>query len=129
MEHGPAPEADEESVFFWDGLRAHRLLVQRCRECGRHRFPPMPACPQCAAPGGEVVELDGRATVYSWIVVHRAFNDAFAADVPYTIATVELAPGCRTVARVEGAVSAGTPVEAFFVDHDGWTELRFRAAS
>jgi uncharacterized OB-fold protein len=124
----PAPVADDESRFYWDGLRAHRVLVERCAACSRHRFPPMPACPHCGTPGGEVVELDGRGAVYSWIVVHRAFNDAFAAEVPYTIAVVELAPGCRTVARAEGPVTAGTAVEAFFVDHDGWTELRFRVA-
>lgn len=123
----PAPVADEESRFYWDGLRAHRLLVQQCGTCARHRFPPMPACPHCGTPGGEVVELDGRGSVYSWIVVHRAFNAAFAADVPYTIATVELAPGCRTVARLDGvaAVTADLTVVARFVDHDGWTELRF----
>ncbi|HZP31064.1 MAG TPA: OB-fold domain-containing protein [Acidimicrobiia bacterium] len=122
------PVADRESAFYWDGLRAHRLLVQRCAACGRHRFPPMPACPHCGAVGGETVELDGRGTVYSWIVVHRAFNPALASDVPYTVATVELAPGCRTVGRVEGdaALAAGDAVAPLFVDHEGWTELRFR---
>jgi uncharacterized OB-fold protein len=129
------PVADEESRFYWDGLLEHRVLVQRCASCGKHRFPAMPACPHCGVPGGEVVELSGLttggATVYSWIVVHRAFNPAFANDVPYTVATVELAPGCRTVARVEGppgAVGAGTALVPAFVDHDGWTELRFTVA-
>jgi uncharacterized OB-fold protein len=122
----PVPVADDESRFYWDGLRAHRVLVEQCAACGRHRFPPMPACPHCGTPGGDIVELDGRGTVYSWIVVHRAFNEVFAPEVPYTIAVVELAPGCRTVARTEGGVTAGTAVEPFFVDHDGWTELRFR---
>jgi uncharacterized OB-fold protein len=126
------PIADEESRFYWDALQAHRLLVQRCSACARHRFPPMPACPHCGTPGGDVVELAGAATVYSWIVVHHAFNPAFASDVPYTVATVELAPGCRTVARVEaapGSIGAGSTVEPVFVDHEGWTELRFRPAS
>jgi uncharacterized OB-fold protein len=125
----PVPVADDESRFYWDGLRAHRVLVEQCAACGRHRFPPMPACPHCGTPGGDVVELDGLGTVYSWIVVHRAFNEAFATEVPYTIAVVELAPGCRTVARTEGGVTAGTAVEPFFVDHDGWTELRFRVVA
>jgi uncharacterized protein len=125
-----APVVDEESAFYWDGLREHRVLVQRCAVCGRHRFPPMPGCPHCGASGGDVVEVDGTGIVYSWIVVHRAFNPEFTADVPYTVATVELAPGCRTVARVDasGAPAAGDAVEASFVDHDGWTELRFRPA-
>jgi uncharacterized OB-fold protein len=122
-----APVADEESAFYWNGLREHRILVQRCEVCGRHRFPPMPACPHCGASGGEIVELDGRATVYSWIVVRRAFNPAFASDVPYTVATVELAPGCRTVARLEAvdSVTAGDALVPAFVDYGNWTELRF----
>jgi uncharacterized OB-fold protein len=123
----PAPVADEESRFYWDGLREHRILVRRCGTCMRHRFPPMPACPHCGTPGGEIVELDGRGSVYSWIVVHRAFNAAFATDVPYTIATVELVPGCRTVARLDdvATVTADLTVVARFVDHEDWTELRF----
>jgi hypothetical protein len=127
------PVADAESGFYWAGLRDHRVLVQRCETCGRHRFPPMPACPHCGAPGGDVVELDGTATVYSWIVVHRAFDPELSADVPYTVATVELAPGCRTVARVEGAgpLTAGDALDPVFFDHlagpagEAWTELRF----
>ena len=125
------PVADEESAWFWDALREHRLLVQQCSSCRRYRFPPMPACPHCGTAGGEIVELEGRGTVYSWIVVHRAFNPAFASEVPYTVATVELAPGCRTVARIHasGPLAAGDVVDAVYVDHEGWTELRFRPAS
>ena len=121
------PLPDEESTFYWEGLREHRVLVQQCAACRLHRFPPMPACPHCGAPGGDVVELDGTGTVYSWIVVHRAFNPAFAHDAPYTVATVQLASGCRTVARVEssGPLTVGDALEAAYVDHDGWTELRF----
>ena len=28
-----APVADPDSQFYWDGLRAQRLLVQRCGAC------------------------------------------------------------------------------------------------
>jgi uncharacterized protein len=122
------PAADADSQFYWDGLRANRLLVQHCTECGRHRFPPMPACPFCAAPGGEVVELEPRATIYSWVVVHRAFQPAFQPDVPYVIAVVELAAGCRLLARLEhqAPIAAGQEAVGRYVDHGSWTELRFR---
>jgi uncharacterized protein len=123
------PQPDEDSRFYWDGLQERRLLVQRCTRCGSHRFPPLPACPDCAAPGGEVVEVEPRGTIYSWIVVHRAFAPAFRDDVPYVIAVVELREGCRLVARLDrvGPVSAGQPVSGTYVDHGTWTELRFRA--
>ncbi|HSO96399.1 MAG TPA: OB-fold domain-containing protein [Acidimicrobiia bacterium] len=127
----PVPEADEDSQFYWDGLRGRRLLVQRCTQCARYRFPPMPACPSCAAPGGDVVEIEPRGTVYSWIVVHRAFTPAFRDDVPYVIAVIDLPEGCRLLARLEhrGPIEAGSPVTGSYVDHGTWTELRFRVTS
>ncbi len=126
----PAPVVDEDSAFYWDGLRAHRLLLQRCEhvECRRVRFPPMPGCPSCGGVDASIVEASGRGVVYSQVRVHRAFSDTFAADVPYVVATVELDEGCRIAARVEPQDRSviGVAVEAFHHDHDEWTELRFR---
>lgn len=125
------PEPDEDSAFYWDGLRRHRLVVQRCPACRAHRFPPMPSCPVCGAEGGDRVAASGLGQVYSWVRVHHAFNDAYASDVPYTIAVVELEEGCRLLGRVErsGPPSPGDRVRAVFFDHDDWTELRWRPVS
>ena len=126
-----APVADEDSQFYWDGLRERRLLVQRCTKCGRHRFPPMPACPSCGAPGGHVVEIEPQGTIYSWIVVHHAFAAAFRDDVPYVIAVIDLDEDCRFVTRLEHRepIRAGQAVRGRYVDHGSWTELRFRVGS
>jgi uncharacterized OB-fold protein len=125
------PVPDEESASYWAALREHRLLIQRCTTCGAHRFPPMPSCPVCGALGAATVEVAGNGTVYSWVRVHRAFNEALAAEVPYSIGVVELDEGCRVLARIEqpGAPSPGDRVTATFADHDAWTELRFRPAT
>jgi uncharacterized OB-fold protein len=123
-----APEIDDESRFFWEGLRAHRLLVQRCGACRALRFPPLPACPDCGRREREVVEAKGEGRLYSWITVQRALSDEWKAEVPYTVGVVELAAGCRVLARIEPAAElrADAPLRAFFVDHPEWTELRFR---
>jgi uncharacterized OB-fold protein len=91
----------------------------------------MPTCPWCAAPGASVEELPARGQVYSWVVVHRALTDTQTAEVPYTVAVVELAPGCRVLARLAHAaqVTAGMAVEGAWIDHTEWTELRFRPAT
>jgi uncharacterized OB-fold protein len=88
----------------------------------------MPSCPACGQLGATVVEVSGEGTVYSWIRVHRAFNEALAAEVPYSIAVVELDEGCRLAARLEvdGPPAPGDRVIATFIDHDDWTELRFQ---
>ncbi len=88
----------------------------------------MPSCPWCGATTAAAAESTGSGEVYSWVTVHRPFEDAFAADVPYVVAAVELDEGCRIFGRVDvasDAVHAGLAVEPVFVDHDDWTELRF----
>lgn len=128
----PAPRIDEDSAFYWEGLREHRLLVQECAACERRRFPPTPACPYCAFPDFVVREVPGTGVVYSWIVAHMAFDPAFADDVPFTIATVDLHGGGRVAARVvadPATIKPGMELVAEYHDHDQWTELRFRPAS
>jgi uncharacterized OB-fold protein len=122
-----APRADVDSAPFWAGLRRHRIVLQRCDADGRLRFPPMPSCPRCGTPGGAEVEVTGDARVYSWVVVHRALTPGQEGEVPYTIATVELPEGVRMVGRLTGVPGDGVPVSPVFVDHDDWTELRWRA--
>jgi len=122
----PTPDAD--SAFYWKGLREHKLLLQQCAACNRHRFPPMPSCPYCAADASAVREAKGLGSVYSWIVVRRAFDPAFAAEVPYILASIDLDEGGRTVARLVGTENAGfgMRVSAVYHEHPDWTELRFQ---
>ena len=123
----PSPSPDLESASFWRSLAEHRIEVQRCDACGRHRFPPMPSCPYCAEPGGEAIEVGGTGTVYSWVRVHRALTKAMRDKVPYCIVTVDLDGGGRMFGRLAdpSAVDIGLRVRPHFVDHDGWTELGF----
>lgn len=123
---GPVPDAD--TAPFLDALREHRIFLQRCTECGRVRFPPMPACPWCGATSATQITATGEGRVYSWVGVHRALTPGFEGEVPYTIATVDLREGARVFGRLEGPepIEPGGAVSATFVDHDGWTELRFR---
>jgi uncharacterized OB-fold protein len=124
----PAPAPDVDTRPFLDALRRHTVVLQRCDACGRVRFPPMPACPWCGGPDAQWITASGEGRVYSWVGVQRALTPGLEAQVPYTIATVELAEGPRVFGRLEGPepASPGGAVTAMFVDHDGWTELRFQ---
>ena len=105
-----------------------RVRLERCDACGRHRVEPMPACPWCGSAAFTVVEAAGTGRVYSWVTVHRALDEEHAHEVPYTVAAVELSEGCRVFARLDAepvAIASDLPVDARFVDRDGWTELRF----
>jgi len=120
-----------DAAAYSTALAEHRLRLERCGACGRHRVEPMPSCPWCGDPRTEAVDAAGTGRVYSWVTVHRAFDEAFAQDVPYVIGAIELDEECRVFARVDAppaAVTAGLDVTAYYVDHRGWTELRFAPA-
>jgi uncharacterized OB-fold protein len=131
----PLPAPDPDSQPFWEGCRAHRLLLQRCTACGRCRFPAAPFCPDCQSRESEWVAASGRGTVFSWIVVrHPVPKDVYAGDVPYVVALVELAEGVRMATNIVGcapeAVVAGLPVEVTFEDVTAEITLpRFRPAA
>jgi 3-oxo-4,17-pregnadiene-20-carboxyl-CoA hydratase alpha subunit len=125
--NGTAPAGDEDSGPWWTALAEHRILLQRCLDCGLVRFPPMPGCPRCGGAHDETVESAGTGVVYSWITIRHPLAGLSAADVPRTIATVELAEGCRLVGRLltEHEPAIDDPVRPVFLDGPTGTELAF----
>jgi uncharacterized OB-fold protein len=107
---------------YWEAAREGRLVVQECGECGTLQHPPMPACPncRCACHGGVLRwrEMSGEGTVYSCTVVRHATHAAFADQIPYVVALVELAEGPRLVTGITGCppqdVRVGMPVRVVF---------------
>ncbi len=122
-----APEPDAESAAWWDGLRQHRVVLQRCDACRRARFPAMPACPWCGSRLVTAIDATGRGTIYSYVVAHQAVSPGYEGRLPYAVATVELEEGPRVLGHVlpPERASIGAPVTSRFVERDGWTELQF----
>lgn len=116
----PIPEPSEESQPYWDAIREHRLILQTCASCGTIRHYPRPLCSECFSLEYTWTEAAGTGTVYSWIEAHHPFHPGFKGDVPYVLATVELAEGVRMVGPLRGveaeAVRMGLPVKVEFED-------------
>lgn len=116
----PLPHVTELARPFWEGTRAHELRLQRCNACGSYRFPPQVLCRECLAVEHEWTPVSGKATVYSFVVQHRPATPAFADDVPYVVAVVELSEGPLLLTNIVGCapdeITAGMPVEVTFVD-------------
>ncbi|MEU8938176.1 bifunctional MaoC family dehydratase N-terminal/OB-fold nucleic acid binding domain-containing protein [Streptomyces goshikiensis] len=121
----PRPVINRDNHGFWEGVRAHRLLIQRCSSCATLRFPWLPGCNACASPEWDTVEASGAGTVFSYVVMHHPPFPAF--DPPYAVALVELAEGVRMIGNITGVpydkVRIGMPVRLEFLRVDEDLEL------
>ena len=127
----PKPTITRESAPYWDGLKAHRLMLQRCSGCKVPRHYPRPMCASCFSLNHEWFEASGRGHVHSWVISHHAFHAGFKAETPYVLLTVDLLEGVRMVAPLldsDGSpLSLGTSVVLDYEDVNADLTLpRFR---
>ena len=118
----PTPLEDPDQQPYWDAANRAELALQKCESCGEFVHPPGPGCPWCGGADLAWVSIGTNVigTVYSFIIVHRAFLPSFVEDVPYVVALVDVdgAPGVRITANVIGVdpgdVSIGMPARMFW---------------
>lgn len=55
---------------FWDAAAKRDLLLPRCGDCGRFRWPPGPFCPACQSQSVQWV-APGAARIYSYTVLRE----------------------------------------------------------
>ena len=48
------------------------------------------------------MQTAGRGRIFSYVVYHRVYHAAFAQDVPYAVAVIELVEGPRMISNVIG---------------------------
>ncbi len=127
---------DPELAPFFAGCRDGELRIPRCHACGAWNWYPPLFCKRCGAPGSRWTRVSGRARLFTWTIVHRAFLDDFKERVPYTTALVELEedPSLRLAAQLidvdRSALRLGLPLEVVFEKIDDRLTLpRFRRSS
>jgi len=123
----PVPHADAATEPYWAAARERRLVIPRCRDCGRHHFYPRSLCPHCGSAQLEWAAAAGTGTLYSYTIVNRAPSPAFEADVPYVVAVVELDEGPHLMSNLVGCAPAaariGMRLKVTFRDLGGGTML------
>ncbi|MFH9226465.1 Zn-ribbon domain-containing OB-fold protein [Streptomyces lydicus] len=120
------PEVDAFTRPYWGAAAEGRLLLRRCRAagCGVTHHYPREFCPSCWSEDVVWEQATGRATLYTWSVVHRNDLPPFGDRVPYVAAVVELAEGPRMMTEIidrpADALRIGMPlVVRFRQDGDG----------
>jgi len=96
------PAGDVDAASFWAALDDGTLLVSVCGSCGHRWLPPLATCPRCASRDITGAAAAPTGALYTWTVIHRAADPAYANDTPYTVGLVELADGARMYGRVVG---------------------------
>jgi uncharacterized OB-fold protein len=129
----PLPVKTEENAPYWDSARAHALELQCCGNCGRFRYPVAPFCPHCLSEEATWKPVSGKATVYSFIIVHQRYDPSFAEDLPYNVTVVELEEGPRLVTNLVGIandqIRVGMPLTITYEDiTEEYTLPKFRPA-
>jgi uncharacterized OB-fold protein len=119
------PVVSPDTRYFWDGLSAGQLRIQRCADCGTLRHPPGPMCPACGgfqavtADSGYVVAA-GTGTVFSYVVHHHP--PVPGKRLPLVIALVELDEGVRVLGEMTHVrpdqVGIGLPVQIEYLRID-----------
>lgn len=116
----PHPGVSDDTRFFWEGLKAGKLLIQQCSGCGELRHPPGPVCPHCHSFEWQAKQASGRGTVHSFVVVHYPVVPGLPNPNPVLLVTLE--EGTRLVAGLTGidisAVEIGMPVQVEFLRAD-----------
>jgi uncharacterized OB-fold protein len=123
----PAMSASERMHPFWDAARERRLVLPRCRGCGKLDFPVPETCRHCLDRDFDWLVSSGRGAVYSFVVMHQVYDPAFARRVPYAVVTVELEEGPRIISNLvdcePSAIRVGMAVAVAFESLGGEAPL------
>ncbi|MGV0790337.1 bifunctional MaoC family dehydratase N-terminal/OB-fold nucleic acid binding domain-containing protein [Mycolicibacterium sp. XJ1819] len=111
------PATSRDTKFFWDGVDAHELRIQK-RPDGTLQHPPVPALWQDKTQPTDYVVASGNGTVFSFVVHHAP--KVPGRTLPFVIALVELEEGVRMLGELRNVdpatVEIGMPVRATFID-------------
>jgi uncharacterized OB-fold protein len=115
----PAPPVGRDNAFFWEGVEAGELRIQKCNGCGALHHPPAPLCDRCGSSDQGYVVASGRGVVYSHVTHH--YPKLPGVELPHVVLLVELEEGVRVVSELAepGPVRIGMPVQVAFTKVPG----------
>jgi 3-oxo-4,17-pregnadiene-20-carboxyl-CoA hydratase alpha subunit len=111
------PASSKDTKFFWDGVDAHELRIQK-RPDGTLQHPPVPALWLDREETTDYQVASGNGTVFSFVVHHAP--KVPGRTPPFVIALVELEEGVRMLGELRNVdparVEIGMPVRAMYLD-------------
>lgn len=96
----PLPVATSVTLPFWEAARERRLVFQTCDACAKAQFYPRPFCRHCLSDRLGWSQSEGRGTIYTFTINHRAANPHMADMTPYAVVVIELDEGWRLFSNI-----------------------------
>jgi uncharacterized protein len=86
----PDPVVAPVNEGMWRAAAGDRLAVQRCEDCGAHRYPPADGCYRCSSCRWEWSVVAGTGVVYSYVWIPGRARAADGEAACYNVAVVTL---------------------------------------
>jgi uncharacterized protein len=96
------PKINKVDEPYWRGAAAGKLLLQKCKACGKLQFFPRIVCVDCFSGDIDWVEAVGTGKVHSFTWVRVPRNPAFKEEVPICYANIVLDEGVIMESRIVG---------------------------
>jgi len=114
------PVPTPETAPYWEACHDHRLLIQKCADCGKYQFYPRSICSHCTSTNIIWVEAAGCGTVISYTIMHRAISEGYAKTGPRVLALIRLEEDVQMMSNIVECdpeqVKIGMAVEVTFED-------------
>lgn len=130
-----SPAVSPVGRIFWAACAGRRFSLPSCSGCGRLRWYLLPTCRHCHRAGYGWKDLSGNATLFSYSIVHRAFDPRFEGKLPYLVAfvlpveDVEVRFTTQIVDCEPDELQIGMPMQVAFTEVDGVIMPFFRPAT
>ena len=122
------PKINPVDAPYWRAAATNRLVLQKCRDCGKLQFFPRVACVDCFSGALEWIESKGTGEIHSFTLVRVPRNPAFKDELPIYYVNAVLDEGVimesRLVGESKDKVTMGARVRVAFQEtHDAAIKL------
>jgi uncharacterized OB-fold protein len=99
------PKINPVDQPYWEGAAAGKLLLQKCKACGKLQFFPRPVCVECFSGNLDWTEISGKGKIHSFTWVRVPRSPAFKEEVPICYINVVLDEGVIMESRLVGSAA------------------------
>lgn len=96
------PKINKVDAVYWQGAAAGKLLLQKCKSCGKLQFFPRVVCVDCFSSDIDWIQAAGTAKIHSFTWVRVPRNPAFKDEAPICYINVILDEGVIMESRLVG---------------------------